>query len=288
VTRKLTISVITLIVAAILFLGYFKSEYIAPYVIDQNKCGEVNLDLRSVNLSGSGRAISRSFPVNSGGDKLEEEYINDVTKNITDNIIDHGTSISGKGYTPTKLHILFVGSDDGISYGANFDKLGDSASLVSPWVRVSKNYWFPCNLNVVIFRQGRQIARDQMEMVAGRRLSWKDGRELTNEEMDQFRRLYISRVMAAQSPQDRQRQSAALTGKIPPEVIFAFNNSAQATIGPPSIGFYSIMSKSSQGYGRYVNRVIDKYFQNGGKNTEIFSVTQVEYHSTGYLVNNLR
>ncbi|MDT8760530.1 hypothetical protein MZO42_17655 [Sphingomonas psychrotolerans] len=286
-TFSRALTAVPIIVLALGYLAYVRSEYVAPYFVSPSGCGPVKVDIKRVNLSSGAHVLQRSFPVNNGGDPIEERYMNAVALNLVQNINGSGLANS-RGRKPFRLNILFVQSDSGLSTGSRFDGFGNSPRLTSPWVRIVGNDWSPCTMGAIFFRQGRQIARDQMEMLAGKPITWEDRRDLSESQMAFYREEYVREVLSVQKPSERLRKMKEIEARIPADVIFAFYNSPQQTIGYPGVGFHSLTQTSSQGFSNHVNAIVDRYFSGGGQKLTIADVTQSRHEDTGYELSNLR
>lgn len=282
---RLVFITLALVIAAASF-AYWRSDIVAPLFVSAEGCGPLQVRVESINLSAGGQRLRRSFPVDDGGAPDEERYMNAVAGHVAAAVQSH-TSLSPEG-TPFQLDMLFVENDIGLVAGSEFDQHLTRPRLVSPWVRVLKSDWFPCSMQVVSFRQGRQMARDQLEMQAGRALEWQGSTELSLADINGYAEEYVRRVLVPLTRGPRDDQIRLMSRTFPPEVLFAFMNSPQATIHSPNLGFDRIVRDNPDGYANHTNNVIDVFFRSPDQYQALGSVLETDYQQSGYKNNSLQ
>jgi len=260
------------------YLAYSRSEYVAPYFVSRGACGPVRVNIQSINLSGANRMQKHRFPVDDIGDPNRERYMNTVTSHLISLVKQNMTQSSSAG--PFNLDVLFVTSREGLNASSRYDHFGSSARLVSPWVRITGNAWSPCSMQAIFFRQGRQIARDQMEMIAGKPLPWSGSTELSESQIREFGKEYQDVMSAA--PGVRAIGIAHLQAKIPSEVIFAFTNSPHNDLGYSPLGFAGVTYRDPIAYAANTNQTLDKFFRAKKRFLIVKSVIENNYRLTHY------
>jgi len=264
---------------------YLASDAIAPHFVSQNGCGPIRVDVNSINLSAGSRWLKRSYPVDDGGEPVQELYMNAVSSHLIQKILASNLASRDKGKAPFKLRITFVQSESGLKAGSNFDEFGSKARLISPWVRITTNAWRPCEMQAVFFRQGRQIARDQMEMLAGKALAWPNEGELSDAQLSALSREYARKLLWHGVSENRSKAISELRKNLPPDVLFAFLNSPQTTIHMPSLGFSIFMHGDQSGYAENTKEVLNRFFDKGRKSLIVKSA--MENKATSYTNRSL-
>jgi len=265
------------------WFAYSHSEIVAPYFVPAKVCGPIDLKIQSVELSGASRTIQHKFPVNDIGDPNRERYINAVTAHLVGLFKKSPLfSESGRG-PPLKLDVLFVQSVNGLVAESGNDRFGSSVLLTSPWVRISSNAWSPCSMQVTFFRQGRQIARDQMELKLGRRVNWKSSAEISQGEINILGKMYQDTV-TKHSNSLSYEEIKELTSKIPDDLLFAFANTPRTDIGYIGWGFSAFLDDPVE-YADVTNKAVDIFFANK-KPLRINSIIELDGARKNYTFAN--
>lgn len=281
--RRHSIQIAIVALLAVVGLGYFRSNTIAPFFVSQQQCGPVAATIERTNIgSPIIRRLPISYPISDGGDPVEETYMNLVYSHLLGKIQSANPAMIGRSGTPFKLNVLFVEHSFGLNATNRFDQFGRQARLVSPWVRIVSSDWSPCSLQVIFFRQGRQIIRDQMEMRVGKRLVWSETSEVTSEQLVSYAREYEKLMLTNQTSKNKVKEISILHQKIPADIMVALLNAPQSTISPFGANFSFFQNGASLGFSENINNTVDKYFKKNGEYVEVSSIIENDYEKTGY------
>lgn len=271
--------------AALLCFGafsYLRSDLVAPYVVTAKQCGAVDPHIQYLVTAGEDRWLRANLPVNEGGEPLVEKYMTEVATKVIEGL---EREYNRKQNTvPLRINILFVENDNRLSPSKGYDWFGYRTEFESPWVRILTNDWRPCSKQVIFYRNGRQIARDQMEMAVGRRIAWASSSELSQDELDKFSSQYELEIMSRHSRLPRDMAIEKLRKELPPDVMYAFEKSPHTDLFAAGRGFGTLMHDSIGGYANITNQALEIYLDSKRKISKIDSVIDLEHRDSGYLV----
>jgi hypothetical protein len=275
------------LVLVTLFIGilsFNRSDLIAPLVMNKRKCGGEMFSLQRIELGSSNEnIIDISYPVTGLSDTVQEKYTNSVSLHVIRRINDLYPKKNDKAFERVDVNIIFVDHTFGLNASDRFDRFGSRVRLKSPWVRILNSDWDPCSIQIIVFRQGRQIARDQIELRSNKILHWDNNLELTRADLTRYSKLYEDIMFWKVY---RPNSKEILRSKIPPDVFLSLVNAPQTTISPFFADFRKIQNASSTVFTKNVIYMLDKYFLSPDRRISVKSIVEnksmlTEYESTG-------